>query len=177
MSAGLVAYIRELPADKPVLAFDEANPGQTEPQSLKWDASKPVEIIFIPLTEGKHIWSVTETYKNEVQAAYKIVRRKDGGLRFIDAYGIPALQSANTLLPGYQGGVGLMLSARLALLRAILTNAKYQRGENVMESNPPTPGQYDPRVLKINPNASGLAQNEAWVLSARPAPGGGLSAP
>jgi hypothetical protein len=177
LSNGLVAYIRELPADKPVLAFDENNPNQTEPQSLKWDASKPVEIIFIPLTEGKHTWSVAETYQNEVQAAYKIVRRKDGGLRFIDAYGIPALQSANTLLPGYQGGVGLMLSARLALLRAILTSEKYQRGENVMESNPPTTEQYDPRILKINPAAIGLAQNEDWVLSARPGPGGGMSAP
>ena len=56
LSDGLVAYIRELPADKPVLAFDENNPSQAEPQSLKWDASKPVEIIFIPLTEGKHNW-------------------------------------------------------------------------------------------------------------------------
>jgi hypothetical protein len=177
LSDGLVAYIRELPADKPVLAFDEANPGQTEPQSLKWDASKPVEIVFIPLTEGKHIWSVAETYKNEVQAAYKIVRRKDGGLRFIDVYGVAALQSANMLLPGYQGGVGLMLSARLALLRTILTNEKYQRGENVMETTPPTTEQYDPRILKINPAAIGLAQNEDWVLSARPGPGGGMQAP
>jgi hypothetical protein len=177
LSDGLVAYIRELPADKPVLAFDEANPGQTELQSLKWDPSKPVEIIFIPLTEGKHTWSVAETYKDEVQAAYKIVRRKDGGLRFIDVYGVAALQSANMLLPGYQGGIGLMLSARLALLKTILSNEKYQRGENVMETTPPTMEQYDPRILRINPAAIGLAQNEDWVLSARPGPGGGKQAP
>jgi hypothetical protein len=92
-------------------------------------------------------------------------------------YGVAALQSANMLLPGYQGGIGLMLSARLALLKTILSNEKYQRGENVMETTPPTMEQYDPRILRINPAAIGLAQNEDWVLSARPGPGGGKQAP
>ncbi len=177
LSDGLIAFIRELPADKPIWMFDENNSKQTEPLALKWDASKPVELVFISLPNDQHAWSVSETYNNETQAAYKLVRRKDGGLRFIDAYGIVAVQSANTLLPGYEGGIGLMLSARLALLKAILTNEKYQRGENVMEHNPPTLDLYDPRILKLNPNAIGLAQNQDWVLSARPGPGGGKSAP
>jgi hypothetical protein len=72
----------------------------------------------------------------ETQAAYKIVRRKDGGLRFIDAYGLVALNSASNTFTLNGSGGGLMFSARMALLRLILSNAKYQRGVNAMESNP-----------------------------------------
>ena len=70
-----------------------------------------------------------------------------------------------------------LLRERRQFARHLLAPAADPRGENVMESTPPPTEQYDSRILKINPAAIGLAQNEDWVLSARPGPGGGLSAP
>jgi hypothetical protein len=47
-----------------------------------------------------------------------------------------ALNSASNTFTLNGSGGGLMFSARMALLRLILSNAKYQRGVNAMESNP-----------------------------------------
>jgi hypothetical protein len=177
LSGGVVPFMASLPKDKSIYAFDEADSKQIEPKPLIFDAGRPIEIAFISLTEGKHNWSVTEVEDNEVQAAYKIVRRKDGGLRFIDAYGKNAIYSAGALSTQNGTGVGLILSARLALLRMILSDPKYQRGVNVMETNPPALTQYDPRILKIDTSKSGLSMNQDWVLISQPGPNGGLAAP
>jgi hypothetical protein len=177
LSGGVVPFMASLPKDKSIYAFDEADPNQFEPKLLTWDAGRPIEIAFISLTEGKHVWSVTEEEGGELQAAYKIVRRKDGGLRFIDAYGRNAIFSAGALSTQNGTGVGLILSARLALLRMILSDSRYQRGINVMETNPPALTQYDPRILKIDPSKSGLSMNQDWVLISQPGPNGGLAAP
>lgn len=177
LAAGLVTFIQELPKDQSVYAFDENDPQQTEPKLMTWDARKPVELAFIALPQAKRSWSVTEVHDNEIQAAYKIIRRKDGGLRFVDAYGFIALQSANNTFTLNGGGTGLMFSARLALLQVILSDTQYQRGENVIGNHPPSLSQYDARVLKIDPARTGLAMNQDWVLFSRPGPNPGMVAP
>ncbi len=175
---GLVEYAQDLAKEgKSIYAFDENDPTQKEPRPMTWETSKPIEIVFIPLTEGSHSWSVTETQGGEVQAAYKIIRRKDGGLRFVDAYGLVALNSANNMFTLNGGGTGLVFSSRLALLRLILADAKYQRGENLMASFPPEFSQYDPRILKLDPSRTGLAMDKDWVLFSRPGPNPGLTGP
>lgn len=178
LSDGLVAFIRDVSKEaKTILAFDETLPNQMEPKPMTWDGNKPVEVVFIPITEGTHSWSLTETQAGEVQAAYKIIRRKDGGLRFVDAYGLVALNSANNMFTLNGGGTGLVFSSRLALLRLILADAKYQRGENVMASFPPEISQYDSRILKLDPARTGLAMDRDWVLLSRPGPNPGLIGP
>lgn len=173
---GLVSYIQSLPKDKSIYAFDENDPKQTEPKLMTWDATKPVEIVFIPLPEDKRSWSVTEG-DGAIEAAYKIIRRKDGGLRVVDAYGKNAIYSAGEL-PTINGtGMGLMFSARLALLKMILDDPRYQRGANVMTTFPPDYGQYDARVLVLDPSKEGTFINRDWVLVTRPGPNPGLAAP
>ena len=177
LTDGLVTFIWDLPKDKNILAFDENDPKQTAPQLMSWDGNKPVEVIFIPLPEDKRSWSVTEEDENGIQAAYKIVRRKDGGLRFIDAYGKAAIYSAGELSTINGTGMGLMLSARLALLRMILNDPKYQAGKNVMQDPPPDYSQYDPRILKLDPTKEGISINRDWVLITIPGPNSGMAAP
>ena len=177
MKNGLVAYAQDLPKGNNINAFDENDTKQSAPKLMTWDASKPVEIVFIPLPEDQRTWSVTEEDENGIQAAYKIVRRKDGGLRFIDAYGKNALYSSEGLVTIYGSGLGLMLSARLALLRTILTNPNYQRGKNVMITYPPDYAQYDSRVLILDPSKEGLQVNRDWVLMTLPGPNPGMVAP
>lgn len=175
---GLLAYIRELAQEpRSIYAFDENDPNQSEPKLLTIQANRPVEVIFIPITEGQHSWSVTETDQGEIRAAYKLVRRKDGGLRFVDAYGIEAMNTFTTLLTLNGGGAGLVYSARLALLRLILSEPAYQRGADVMASQPPQLSQYDSRILKLDPTQTGLAQDLDWVLVSRPGPNPGLPSP
>ena len=175
LSDSLVEYVREIAkSPAPVWAYDEAVPNQTEPKPLTFDSTKPVEMVFIQLVDGTHYWSVTETDENGVQAAYKIVRRKDGGLRFIDAYGKTALFSANNMFTLNGGGTGLVFSSRLALLKLILTNGKYQRGTNVFATTPVDYAAFDARILKLDPTRVGLAQDRDWVLISRPGPNPGL---
>jgi len=178
MSEGFAAYAQEVLKDAgPVLAFDEANPTQSEPQPLTIDAGKPVEIAFIPIGETQRRWSVTESADGEIRSAYKIIRRRDGGLRFVDAYDIVTLQSLTGILTPQGNGTGLGFSARLAQLRLILTDPDYQRGANVMQNKPPDTGKYDPRALKLDPAKPGLSQNVEWVLIAQPAPSTGIPLP
>jgi hypothetical protein len=175
MRDGLVAFAQELTKEpRKIYAFDENDPQQTEPKLVTIDPNKPLEVVFIRIEEGNHNWSAWEKQDTDIGVAYKLVRRKDGGLRFIDAYSQIAIFSANTTFTYQGGGIGLMLSARLSLLKTILTTEKYQRGENVMTNLPPTTEMYDPRILKTNPNAIGIAQNEAWVIVSRPGPNSGL---
>lgn len=178
LKAGLLAYIQELvQGPKSVYVFDEADPSQAEPQLMTLVANRPVEIVIIPLKSDSHTWSVTETEQGQVRAAYKLIRRQDGGLRFVDAYGIEAMNSFATLTTLNGGGAGLVYSARLALLRMILSDATYQRGVDVMASRPPAASQFDPRILKTDPSQTGLEQNVDWVLVSRPGPTPGLTAP
>ena len=173
--AGLVTYIEGLQKEpRTVYAFDETDPAQTEPRQLLLDMTKPVEIAIIPIAEGAHTWSVTESQDGEVQAGYKLVRRKDGGLRFVDAYNAYALNSFTIVTTRNGSGAGLVFSARLALLQLILTDASYQRGEDVLAKQPPQTRQYDPRILKLDPARAGLDQNLDWVLVSRPGPNPGL---
>jgi len=178
LTSGLIDYAREISqSPAPVFAYDEATPNQTEPTPLTFDRTKPVQIVFIQLVEGTHYWSVAETDDKGVQAAYKIVRRKDGGLRFIDAYGQVALFSANNMFTLNGGGAGLVFSARLALLKLILKDQRYQKGTNVFAAFPIDYTAYDPRILKIDPSRTGLAQDQDWVLISRPGPNPGLQGP
>ena len=175
---GLLAYIRELAQEpRSVYAFDENTPDQAEPKLLLLQADRPIEIVFIPLAEGQHNWSVTETDQGEIRAAYKLIRRTDGGLRFVDAYSLQAMNSFTTLLTLNGGGTGLVYSARLALLRLILSEPMYQRGVDVMAGQAPPTGEYDSRILKLDPTQTGLAQDLDWVLVSRPGPNPGLPAP
>jgi len=176
LSNGLVAFLQDIAKEnKPVLAFDEKDTNQKTAKVLTWDPKKPIEIIFIKLPDSsQNIWSVRETDAGELRAAYKFVVRKDGGLRFVDGYDLTTVNSLNQLRTLNGGGIGLGLSARLALLRTIMNTPAYQRGENVMASAPPSPSQYDPRILKIDPKQEGLAQDLDWVLVSRPGPSGGI---
>lgn len=176
LSAGLVAYIKELGKYQNVLMFDENDQNQKDPTQMSWDASKPVEIVYIPIQEVKRNWSVTDG-DDTVQDAFKIVRRKDGGLRFVDAYGKDALFTAGSIATINGSGVGLMLSSRLALLRMILADSKYQRGANVLAISPPSLDQYDPRIVKLDPTKQGIAMNRDWLLVSRPGPNPGLQGP
>ena len=174
MTTGLVASIQELTNEpRNIYAFDENDPSQTQPTMVTIAANKPVEIVIGPMPEGKHNWSVTETQEGSLRAAYKLIRRaSDGGLRYVMAYDLTALNNFVTLLPGGNGG-GLGFSSRLAVLKSLLGDPAYQRGENVLETKPLDVKQYDPRVLTIDPSREGLAQNVAWVLISRPAPNPG----
>lgn len=175
MTDGLLEYVREIAkSTAPVLAYDESTPSQTEPKLMTFDGSKPVELAFIQLVEGTHYWSVTETDENGVQAAYKIVRRRDGGLRFIDAYGIVALHSAAGMFTLNGGGLGLFFSSRLALLKVIMKEQKYQLGTDVFTKYPVENTVYDKRVMVIDTTRLGPAQNRDWVLVSRPGPDTGL---
>lgn len=178
LQAGLVAYIQEIRRDvSTVNAFDEADSNQTEPKPLAIDKTKPVEIAFIPLIEGQQKWSVTESDQNEIRNAYQLVRRRDGGLRFIDAYDEIALHSFLDILALRGGGAGLVFSARLAQLRTILTDPTYQRGANVMSAHPPDATKYDPRVFKVDATKQGLEMNVDWALIGVPVPSPGRVAP
>ena len=174
MTTGLVAFIQELTNEpRNIFAFDENDPSQTQPAMVMIAANRPVEIVIAPMPEGKHNWSVTETQEGSVRAAYKLIRRaSDGGLRYVMAYDLTALNNFVTLLPGGNGG-GLVFSSRLAALKSLLSDPAYQRGENVLETKPLDVKAYDPRVLTIDPSREGLAQNVAWVLISRPAPNPG----
>jgi len=178
LSAGLMAYIQDLRQDpRRIYAFDEADPAQSEPKLVNWDASKPLEIAFIPITEGQHNWSVTESQDNEIRAGYKLIRRQDGGLRFVDAYDPLALNSFVIVTTRNGSGAGLVFAARLALLRLILADPTYQRGADVLANQPPTTAQYDPRILKLDPTRTGLDQNLDWALVSRPGPNPGIIGP
>ncbi|MBI5879370.1 MAG: hypothetical protein HZB53_17110 [Chloroflexi bacterium] len=171
MSDGLVAYMSEVLAQSgSVLAFDEADPQQDTPKAITFDKTRPVEIAFIPLTEGQHAWSAFESAGGETHTAYKIIRRRDGGLRFVDAYDIVVLQSYNNIITRLGNGTGLGFSARLAQLKMILAGPAYQFGANPMQARPPDITKYDPRVLKVDTNKTGLDMNVAWVLLSRNAP-------
>jgi hypothetical protein len=177
LTDGLAGYFRDIAAEpKPVLAFDEADPAQTEPRLLSWSAAQPIEVVFISLAEGAHSWSVTETQESEVMSAYKLVRRTDGGLRFIAAYNPMAVNSFTILATRNGTGAGLVFSARLALLRTILADPAYQHGENPFILKPPTSAQYDPRVLTLDASRVGLDQNVDWALVSRPGPNTGIQA-
>jgi hypothetical protein len=171
MSDGLVAYMNEVLAQSgSVTAYDEADPKQTAPKAMTFDKTKPVEVAFIPLTEGPHAWSAFESADGETRTAYKIIRRKDGGLRFVDAYDIVVLQSYNNIITRLGNGTGLGFSARLAQLKLILGDPFYQFGANPMQTRPPDVSTYDPRVLKVDTTKTGLDMNVAWVLLSRNAP-------
>jgi hypothetical protein len=175
LTAGLVAYFQDLENSAvTAYAFDEADPAQLEPEQLSLEMSKPVEVAIIPITEGKHVWSVTESQDGELKAAYKLVRRKDGGLRFVDAYDPMALNSFVIVATRNGTGSGLVFSARLALLRLILSDAGYQRGPDALTNRPPSTGQYDPRILKLDPTRQGLDQNVDWALVSRAGPNPGI---
>ncbi len=175
---GLTAYLSEIAKNpKNILAFDENDPAQTEPKPMTWDATKPIEIAFIKIADGAHVWNVTETDNGEIRTAYKFVRRKDGGLRFVDAYDLSTLYSLGGVMTLNGGGAGLAFASRLALLKLFLNDPAYQRGENVIAKKLPDPTQYDPRVIKLDPQAQGLAQDLDWVLVSRAGPNGGLIAP
>ncbi|MBI3536751.1 MAG: hypothetical protein HY070_04210 [Chloroflexi bacterium] len=181
LANGLVEYIKEiqtgLKESRSIVGFDENDVKQIDPKPLTFDATKPVEIVFLPLADNMQIWNVTEVFQGVNYSAYKIVRRKDGGLRFIDAYGINALHSANDIQTSNGGGTGLIFSSRVALLKLILTNARYQRGVDVFAVNPVGANAYDPRILKVDPTKEGLEQNRDWVFISRAGPGGGLQLP
>jgi hypothetical protein len=173
----LIAYFRDIAKEpKPIYAFEEADPAQTEPRLLTWNAALPIEVAFISLTKDRHSWCVTETQESEVMSAYKLVRRSDGGLRFIAAYNPIAVNSFTILATRNGTGAGLVFSARLALLRTILSDPAYQRGADPFTSNPPVTAQYDPRALKLDAARVGLDQNVDWALVSRPGPNTGLSA-
>jgi hypothetical protein len=176
LSNGLVAFFQDIAKEnKPVLAFDENDATQKVAKVMTWDPKKPIEIIFMKLPDpSQNSWSVHETDNGELRAAYKFVVRKDGGLRFVDGYDLTTINSFNQLRTLNGGGTGLGFSARLALLRTIMNTPAYQRGENVMASAPPSPSQYDPRILKIDPTQEGLAQDLDWVIVSRPGPSGGI---
>ncbi len=177
LTDSLVSYAKEL-TQQPhnIVGFDENDPNQTAPKPLTTDANKPLEVAFIFLTEGNHNWSVTETDNGEVRTAYKLVRRKDGGLRFIDAY--DTITEHSIAFPTINGGgAGLVYSSRLALLKLILADSAYQRGANVIASKPPALDKYDSRILKTDPTQQGLAQDLDWVLVSRPGPNPGLISP
>jgi hypothetical protein len=177
MTNNLVSFAQELTKEsRTVYAFDENDPNQTEPKLLAIEPNKPLEIAFIFIENVPHNWSVTETDQGEVRAGYKLVRRKDGGLRVINAYDTVTLHSVDfRTING--DGAGLVFASRLALLKVILNDPAYQRGENVMATKPPTLDQYDPRILKIDPTQQGMAQDQAWVLESRGGPNTGLVAP
>ncbi len=171
LSDGLVAYMSEVLAQTgSVMAYDEAEPAQAAPRAVTFDKTKPVEVAFIPLTEGQHAWSAFESADGETHTAYKIIRRKDGGLRFVDAYDIVVLQSYNNIITRLGNGTGLGFSARLAQLKQILADPFYQFGANVMQTRPPDVTKYDPRVLKVDTSKTGLDMNVTWVLLSRNAP-------
>jgi len=87
------------------------------------------------------------------------------------------MNSFTTLLTLNGGGTGLVYSARLALLRLILSEPMYQRGVDVMAGQAPPTGEYDSRILKLDPTQTGLAQDLDWVLVSRPGPTPGLLTP
>ena len=177
LTSGLAAFAQDLTkSPRNIQGFDENDPYQAQPKPLTIDANKPLEVAYLSLTEGTHFWSVTETDAGDVRSAYKLVRRKDGGLRVIYAYDV--ITSHSIQFATINGtGAGLVFSSRLALLKLLLTDPAYQRGENVVALKPPTPDQYDPRVLKIDPSKEGLAQDLDWVLISRPGPNPGMISP
>lgn len=177
LTNGLTAFAQELTkAPHSILGFDENDPFQSQPKPVTIDANKPIEVAFISLTQGTHFWSVTEKDSGEVRAAYKLIRRKDGGLRVLYAY--DTITSHSITFATLNGtGTGLVFSSRLALLKLILTDRAYQQGEDAIALKPPTPDQYDPRILKIDPSQTGLAQDQDWILISRPGPNPGMISP
>ena len=177
LTGGLAAFAQDLSkSPRNILGFDENDPFQTEPKAVTIDANKPLEVAYLSLTEGTHIWSATETDNGQVRAAYKFIRRKDGGLRVIYAY--DTITSHSIQFATINGtGAGLVFSSRLALLKAMLSDPAYQKGENAVALKPPTPDQYDPRVLKVDGSKEGLAQDLDWVFISRPGPNPGLVGP
>ena len=176
LMSGIVTYMQDIAKDnKPVWAFDEKDPNQTQPKVMTWDPKKPIEIVFVKLNDNTPIaWQVRESDQNELRAAYRFQVRKDGGLRFIDGYDLTTLNSLNNLMTLNGGGTGLGFSARLALLRTIMNDPGYQRGNDVMMIKPPATIQYDARILKIDPTKEGLLQDQDWALISRAGPSGGI---
>lgn len=175
-----VSFIQEIQAKQDTLvvwAFDEADVAQTEPKQLAVDMRKPVEVVFLPMKETGQVWAVTESQDGMVRSGYKLVRRKDGGLRFVDSYDPPSLNSFTIVVTRNGSGAGLVFSARLALLKVILSNPAYQRGADVMTADPPKPDQYDSRILKLDTTRTGLDQNVDWALVSRPGPNPGIVIP
>lgn len=177
LTSGLVTFAQELIKEpRTVYGFDENDPTQTAPKLVTIEPNKPLEVAFIFIEDVPHTWAATETDQGETRTGFKLIRRKDGGLRIVNAYDTVTLHSI-----GFQTingeGAGLVFSARLALLQVILTDPAYQRGENVFAKKPPTLDQYDPRILKLDPSQEGLAQDKDWVLVSRPGPNSGLAAP
>ncbi|MBI3913460.1 MAG: hypothetical protein HY327_04640 [Chloroflexi bacterium] len=170
MNDELIAYFRELGGvARDIYAFDEDKAGQKEPQPVKIEANKPVEYVIIPLPDDDRAWSVTETQEGQIRTAYKLVRRKDGGLRFVDAYDKVALTAMRAINTTHNGtGAGLLFSSRLALLKLFLTDEKYQRGTDVIVRFPPDVKDYDARILKIDPSQQGLNRNQEWAIVSRP---------
>ncbi len=177
MTDSLVAFAHDVAQQShTIFAFDENQPNQVYPAQLMIAANKPIEFVVIKLPDDARNWSVRETQNNEVRAGYKLVRRADGGLRYILAYDLTALNNFVTFLPAGRGG-GLILSSRLAVLNLVLSDQRYQRGENVMETFPPDIKAYDARVLKTDPAKEGLDQNVDWAIITRPGPNPGITLP
>ncbi len=174
LTDGLLSYAKEISqSPHTIYAYDENNPNQTEPKLMTIEANKPIEYVVIRVEEGPKYWSVTERQEGEIRAAYKLVRRHDGGLTFVDAYDLTALNTFSTLLTT-GGGAGMVFSARLALLKTIVNDQGYQRGDDVMAARVPDAKMYDPRVLQVDPNKEGLAMNVDWAIQSRPGPNPGM---
>ncbi len=180
-SDGLIAYIEEIRSllrqGMTIYGFDENDLKQKEPRPLTFDGSKPVEIAYVPLKETGQSWGVTEGEGGIVFAAYKFVRRRDGGLRFVDGYDARTLNFTGIYTLNLGTGGGLVLSTRLGLLRTILSDPTLQRGGNVFIGKTIPYTLYDARVIQIDPSKEGLAQNVDWAIMTRPGPNPGLSSP
>lgn len=177
MQEGLISFARELNSEpQSLLGFDEREPNQSVPRSITLTPGAPVQFVVIKIPDGDRAWSVRETQEGEVRSAYKLIRRGDGGLRFVLAFDISAMNSFSSIAP--QGaGAGLVYSARLALIKSILTDQRYQQGIDVFAANPPGTDKYDARILKLDPSREAMAQNVDWVIMTRPVPNAGIPLP
>lgn len=177
LTDGLISYAREISQSPHTLyAFDENDPNQAEPKLMTIEANKPVEYIVMRVEDGPKYWSVTDRQEGTIRAAYKLIRRQDGGLTFVDAYDLTGLNTFGSLLPA-GGGAGMVFSSRLALLKTIINDQGYQRGDDVMATRIPEVKMYDPRILKIDPTKQDLSMNVDWVIQSRPGPNPGQQAP
>lgn len=154
------------------LGFEIDDPLATEPKPIQIDPKRPVEFLFGVLSNNPGVgWSDVEgPATDDVREAYKLIRRKDGGLLFVDLYHF------NTLLqmagqPTLNGGyVGLTFASRIAALPFILKLPVYQHGTQAIEKNPFDYNRFDPRVLRYDPTQEGIYAVRDWVLFSRPGP-------
>lgn len=155
-----------------ILGFDINDASATEPKSIKIDPKRPVEFLFGVLSNNPTGgWSDVEgPAADDVREAYKLIRRKDGGLLFVDLYHF------NTLLqmggqPTLNGGlIGLTFASRIAALPFIVKMPIYQNGKQAIETNPFDYNRFDPRILRYDPTRQGAEAVRDWVLFSRPGP-------